>query len=143
MTTIDLSQEVADKLAIMQLVHRFENAFDAGDIDAHMATWAEEMAFESPFGTYSDRNAYKEWVIGFMGQTKAMGGTRHLITNTIIDIQGEEASMFCYLIILNRQKRSIIASSTCQDSFRKIDGEWKFTGRVLHVDQDLSLLANG
>lgn len=143
MTTIDLTQEVADKLAIGQLVHRFENAFDAGDIDAHMTTWAEEIIFESPFGIYNDRSTYKEWVAGFMQQMQAMGGTRHIITNAVIEILGDEATMFCYLIILNQQKRSIIASSTFQDSLRKIDNEWKFTRRVLHVDQDLSLLANG
>lgn len=143
MTTLDLLDEVAGKLAIQQQVNRFENAFDAGDIEAHMATWAEEVSFESPFGNYQDRHAYRDWVLEFMQQTKAMGGTRHLINNADIQIEGDTATMYCYLTILNQQKRSIIASSTCQDFFRKIDGQWKFTRRVLHVDQDLAVLANG
>ncbi len=142
-TPFVLQDAMADKLAIAQLVYRFENAFDAGDLEGHMATWAEEMRFESPFGNYQDRQAYREWVRQFMEQTKAMGGTRHLINNAEIEVDGDQATMFCYLTILNQQKRSIIATTTCQDSLRRLNGQWKFTRRVLHVDQDLSVLANG
>lgn len=143
MLTTDLQEAVADKLAIQQLVHRFENAFDAGDLDAHMATWAEEMRFESPFGNHDNRTAYRAWVASFVEQTRAMGGTRHLINNCDIEVRGDEATMFCYLTILNRQQRSIIATTTCEDTLRRIDGQWKFTGRVLRVDQDLSVLMGG
>lgn len=143
MNTLVLSDTVADQLAIQQLVHRFENTFDAGDLDSHMTTWADDMSFESSFGNHSDRDSYRAWVASFIEQTKAMGGTRHLINNCEIEVRGDEATMFCYLTILNRQKRSIIATTTCQDSLRRIDGQWKFTRRVLQVDQDLSVLAEG
>jgi ketosteroid isomerase-like protein len=107
-TPFVLQDAMADQLAIAQLVYRFENAFDAGDLEGHMATWAEEMSFESPFGSYQDRQAYREWVRQFIEQTKAMGGTRHLINNAEIEVDGDMATMFCYLTILNQQKRSIM-----------------------------------
>jgi hypothetical protein len=41
-----------DHLAIQILVNRFENAFDQGDLDAHMATWGEEIAFRGTCGGF-------------------------------------------------------------------------------------------
>ena len=69
-----------EHLAIQTLVNRFENAFDQGDLDAHMATWGEEITFRSPFGDFDDHSSYREWASAFTAQTREQGGTRHLIS---------------------------------------------------------------
>jgi hypothetical protein len=147
-TTIDsvgtTRTNAADHAAIIELSNFFENAFDQGDADAHMATWAKEISFESPFGNYADRDAYREWLVGFMEQTQAMGGTRHLITNNVIDIEGDRAVQTSYLVILgqtmNGGSPGLMATVRFEDELVRTSEGWRFTKRVLHLDQDPSTL---
>ena len=131
-----------DHLAIIELANVFENAFDEGDLDAHMATWADEMRFESPFGDYDDREGYREWVTGFSQQMQGMGGTRHLITNTVIDVRGDRATQTCYLVIIGQRMNAggpaLMATVRFEDELVRTDAGWRFAERVLHLDQDPS-----
>ena len=132
----------ADHVAIMELANVFENAFDEGDLDAHMATWADEMRFESPFGDYDDREGYREWVTGFSQQMQGMGGTRHLITNNVIDVRGDRATQTCYLVIIGQRMNDgapgLMATVRFEDELVRTDAGWRFAKRVLHLDQDPS-----
>lgn len=125
----------SDELEIIELANRFENTFDRGDIDAHMATWADGASFVSPFGNYELPGPYRQWVQGFYNETSAFG-TRHLITNNEVQVSGDRATMTCYLTILNQTDRSILATTVFNDSLARIDGQWKFTYRELTVDQE-------
>ena len=134
------AETAADHIAIMELTNLFENTFDEGDVDAHMATWADELSFESPFGNYDTREDYRAWVQGFYEQMSGMGGTRHLITNTVIDVDGDAASQTAYLVILGRTMNdggpALMASVRFEDTLARTAEGWRFTGRVLHLDQD-------
>ncbi|MGL5819038.1 MAG: nuclear transport factor 2 family protein [Phycicoccus sp.] len=128
-----------DRAAIMRLIHRFENAFDLGDFDAHLATWADDMSFGSPFGDFETKADYEQWLRGFYTWAQEnYGGTRHLITNFDIAVDGDDAVSICYLTVLARQGPVIAATSVCRDTLRKTDGAWLLIRRDLTVDQDLS-----
>ena len=137
-------------LAIVQLAHHFENTFDAGDLNAHLATWGEALAFASPFGDYDDHAGYREWVTGFSQQMQQAGGTRHLITNWVIDEDGvDAATMTCYLTILAQTadagKPAVMATVRFEDRVerdpaREGFGGWRFASRRLHLDQDVATL---
>lgn len=139
-----MTDMTAEKLAIMELAARFEIAFDQGNINDHMATWGDEMSFESPFGTYSDKPSYREWVEGFSKQMmEQYGGTRHIVTNHVISVDGDSAAMTAYLIIFGRNSggkdaaQAVIAGTAActDDKLRKINSEWKFVHRTLVFDQ--------
>ena len=136
------TENAADHVAIVELANLFENAFDEGDIDTHMNTWADEIRFESPFGSYDDRDGYREWVSGFYEQMNGMGGTRHLITNNVIDVDGDRASQTCYLVILGRTMNdggpALMATVRFEDELVRTADGWRFSSRVLHLDQDPS-----
>jgi hypothetical protein len=85
----------------MELAARFETTFDAGDVGGHLATWVDDLSFESPFGSYQGKDAYRAWVEAFNRVAMAGGGTRHLVTNFEIDLAGDTATMTCYLTILS------------------------------------------
>ena len=140
------AQTATDKLEIQELAARFEHAFDEGDFDAHMALWKSEMSFESPFGNYDTAEAYRGWVEGFYEQAQGnYGGTRHLVTNFDIRVDGDSASMTCYLTILARDGaqladapgRAVIAGTAAftDDQLERVNGEWKFVHRTLVFDQ--------
>ena len=130
----------ADHMAILELTNYFENAFDAGDIDGHMATWAEKISFASPFGDYDTRAGYREWVAGFSEQMQGMGGTRHLITNSVIAVDGDTARQTAYLVILGQTMNdgapALMATVRFEDELARTEAGWRFTSRVLHLDQD-------
>ena len=139
-TATDPGEVALDKLAIMELAARFETTFDAGDGGGHLATWVDDLSFESPFGSYQGKDAYRAWVEAFNRVAMAGGGTRHLVTNFEIDLAGDTATMTCYLTILSATTPPIIGATAVftDDRLRKVDGEWKFAHRTLEVDQDLS-----
>jgi ketosteroid isomerase-like protein len=134
----------ADEVAIQELASRFENTFDEGRIDAHLATWVDDLTFISPFGTYRGKAAYEGWVRGFYDVAQASGGTRHLVTNFEIDVRGDTATMKAYLMIVIREPAVIdgvrfhpIAYSTAftDDRLVRVNGQWKFVSRTLQVDE--------
>lgn len=139
------SSDAAAKLAIIELAARFENAFDDHDLDAHVATWTSPMSFRSPFGDHDDLDGYREWAQGFMSQTSDMfGGTRHLLTNHEVEVDGDEARMTCYLTIFGRdgaqmgaEGQAVVAATAAftDDRLRRTENGWRFTHRTLEVDQ--------
>ena len=139
-----MTDTTSDKLDIMELAARFEVAFDNGDMDTHMATWADEVTFASPFGSYDTREDYRGWVEGFYSQTKKQyGGTRHIVTNHVIDVDGDRATMTAYLMIFGRniggddspQPGIAGTAAFTDDKLVRINGEWKFVHRTLVFDQ--------
>jgi|GEM_PF-705059 len=137
-TSTNSSGPSPDKLAIMELAARFEKAFDNGDIDAHMSTWANTMQFESPFGNFDNREAYRAWVTQFAEIAAQSGGTRHVMLNHEIKVTGNTAEMHAYLFIYSRRPTPTLNFTTVvTDRFRKINGQWKFTYRKLEIDQEL------
>ena len=131
-----------DQLDIKELAARFEKAFDDGDMDAHMATWAQEMSFTSPFGSYDTREDYRGWVEGFYNQmSEQYGGTRHVMANHEITVDGDTATMTAYLIIFGRNggdtPQPVVAGTAAftDDRLERIDDQWRFTHRTLVFDQ--------
>ena len=143
-----VAQAVADKMEIQELATRYENTFDAGDFDAHMEVWAGEFTFESSFGNHDTPGAYREWLEGFYEQTQRdYGGTRHLVTNFDIRLDGDSASMTCYLTIFAQDGktladapgRAVVAGTVVfpEDRLERVNGEWKFVHRTLLLDQSV------
>lgn len=126
--------DVSDRIAIIELASAYENAFDEGDLDKHMATWTDGVSFDSPFGSFSDEAGYLAWLTGFKAQTVANGGTRHLMTNHEIGIEGDTATMTSYLTILNKADRTIISTGVFTDRLRRTEDGWRFVHRTISVD---------
>lgn len=134
------SRTAPDHIAIEELSFLFDNALDEGDIDTHMDTWADEMRFESPFGSYTSKADYREWVEEFHRSAQGYGGTRHMVINNVIAVNGDRATQTCYQVILGRTSGdgapSLLASARMEDELVRTPDGWRFSGRTLHLDQD-------
>lgn len=131
---------LADHIAIKELSSYFDNTIDEGDIDRHMTLWHDDMQFISPFGDFDNKDDYRAWVTEFHNSTQAYGGTRHLVVNNVISIEGDRATQTCYQIILSQTSNdgapAVLASTRMEDELIKTENGWRFTKRVLNLDQD-------
>ncbi|WP_350284757.1 nuclear transport factor 2 family protein [uncultured Croceitalea sp.] len=126
---------------ILNLESRAEMTFDNGLFDEHQSLWAEnECQFESPFGSFNEAEGYIKWLEEFYQMTQNLGGTRHLVLNPIVEVNGDTASFTGYLYIINKSDGSFMGTSVMKDKFKIIDSEWKFVYRSVAPDQDLSQL---
>lgn len=126
---------------IINLESRAEMTFDNGEFEKHLSLWVEnECQFESPFGSFDNAQDYIQWLKGFYDMTQKMGGTRHLVLNPIVEINGNEADFTGYLYIINKSNGSFMGTSVMKDRFKKINDEWKFIFRSVAPDQDMSSL---
>jgi hypothetical protein len=127
--------DVADHEQIRTLLARYNVASDAGDAAAWVACFTPDGAFES-IGVESepvriegpDLHAFAE-----RQHAINQGRGRHWTNNEIIEVDGDRATMTCYLLAVTTGRR-IAATGVYRDELRKVDGRWLFTLR--HVDVD-------
>ncbi len=128
--------------AILNLESLAEMYFDEGKFDEHLELWVkDELAFESPFGSFQEADAYIAWLKEFYEMTQKMGGTRHLVMNPVVEIQDNTAEFTGYLYIINKSHGGFMGTSVMKDRFKKAEQGWKFTFRSVAPDQDMSKLA--
>jgi len=124
-----------DHEQIRALVARYNFAFDFGDADAWAACFSDDGAFES-VGVESepvhvDRADLPAFAERQFGINQLRG--RHWTNNELIEIDGDTATMQCYLVAITTDRR-IAATGVYRDRLRKVDGHWLFSLR--HVDVD-------
>jgi len=136
-----------DWLAIHTLLMLFAERIDAADFAGTAALFAH--------GSYSMRRG--DATITFTGAAEAEAGfaraarrypdgtlrTKHVITNVIIELDGDTATSRCYCTVFQATDDfplQPIAAGSYHDRFAKVDGRWRFTERmfVSHLRGDIS-----
>jgi uncharacterized protein (TIGR02246 family) len=124
-----------DVEAIRQLVARYCHYIDQVRIDEWLDCFTEDGAFDF-FGSRTEgRDALRELGSG-MEATQASAPMRHVVTNVIVDVDGDTATSSSYLQILMAQRPpALMTSGRYEDRLRRIDGRWRFEERVLLPDE--------
>jgi 3-phenylpropionate/cinnamic acid dioxygenase small subunit len=126
---------------ISNLIHRYSEAVDAGrfevldELFAHAIVRIVLGENEPGPGTTGNRTSamYRESIILYEDGTPR---TRHLVTNTVIDVDEEagRATARSYNTTLQQppgQPVTIIATAQYHDAFERVDGTWRFTERLI------------
>ena len=137
-------EEVADRLAIRELVEAYAHCADRRDAKGQMSLFTAETHFvvymnardpkpsqelhsrEELAEVFADLNQYAA-TMHFLGQTTILTLTRDRGT-------GETYCMPHHLTIDAKTRRLMIAALRYMDTFVKADGEWLFAERKLYVD---------
>jgi ketosteroid isomerase-like protein len=121
-----------DRLAILDLIARYNHAYDQGDGEAYADTWTEDGVFEGA------RTARGRAELQAMPQSSAERGwsVRHWTANPVIDGDGDEATMRLYLTVLriDADGHRIDQTGIYTDRLRRVQGSWKFVHRHLTPD---------
>ena len=138
-----------DRAASVDLQGRYVMAMDYFDADGYAAVFAEDGVLDWARGLVEGRDAIREFMASgtydlTRGAPEAQtpdgenwpSTVRHLITNQVIDVDGDTARALTYWIQFNnnadRRQVEWMLFGSWYDEFVKIDGEWFFSLHRIH-----------
>lgn len=123
-----------DKLAIQELSNTHMKHLDAHDVDAWVGCWLPDGQFVATYGTFTGHDAITEFIRGHIAAGKE-DGARHVMTNYVIDGDGDRATAYCLVVKLQVEKAPhIIATGVYNDVVVRTPAGWAFESRRLDVD---------
>ncbi|NIH86588.1 nuclear transport factor 2 family protein [Amycolatopsis granulosa] len=129
-----MSLSVADKLAIVELSNTHMRALDDHDVDAWVGAWLPDGEFVATYGTFTGHAAIRGFIDAHIAAGKE-DGARHLMTNYVVDGDGDTATITCAVTKLQVEKPPyIIASGIYRDVVERTPEGWRFRTRRLDID---------
>lgn len=126
----------ADGLALSNLLYRYAELVDTGDFAGVGALF--ERARVHMAGPGSDAvsgNTVAEVMRRFVHVYDGVPLTRHIVTNSIVEFDGDTASARSYYMVLQILAAPVvIVTGRYHDRFARDANGWYFTERVIHVD---------
>ncbi len=133
------SNDLADKLAITELLYRYAELIDAGDFDG-----VGELLGRARFGGPNSGSVEGRQMIAntFARTTRRFPEhgntprTRHLVLNPIVELDGDTAharSTFCVVQQTDTVPLQPIVVGRYADTFVRDEAGWYFTERVVDV----------
>ena len=126
-----------ERLAIEDVFARYAHTADGYDVKGFVACFTEDGVFE--FESEGNR-------LQFIGQQalhdfirahiRLLPNTRHVMTNHLVDIEGDHAEHRCTLTgMLSRpDKVYTFISGWYESTLEKVAGQWKIKHRIAHAD---------
>lgn len=131
-----------DHESIRNLCHTYAFLLDDGDFagvaellaDATLRPSGKGMADEGLRGREAIQRFYTDQVVTYRDQKPL---TRHVISNHVIEIDGDAARSLSYFTVLQAPPRlpyQIVVGGRYHDSFARDGGKWHFTEKVIEVN---------
>ena len=117
---------VDDTHAIRRLKHEYCFAIDAGNYEEWAALFTENGRFIRDDGsTYEGADELYEFANELFDA--AFDRVAHLVTNPVIDVDGDEATGQWYLFLLFQDSDDNVGwrQAKYNDQYRKVDGAWR------------------
>jgi hypothetical protein len=116
---------------IRQLLARIFHAGDEFDLETWLDCYTDDAIFRS---MRIDMDGRDELRAGFH-TLRGTSATRHWIGTIAVDLDGDEASSVAYLLVVSATfPPTPLCSGIYHDRFRRVDGRWLFSERLLTID---------
>jgi hypothetical protein len=127
-------QQLADRLAIQDVLHLHSRGLDRLDTEAiQCAYWPEA---EVDYGSYKgSAQVFAELVVGALGQAYEL--TRHCLSNTLVTFSGNRAwseSSVSAAHLLPGAQEELLFYGRYLDKLEKRHGQWKILYRQVVMD---------
>lgn len=143
-TAIDASElrALVDERAIIKLMHQYAHAMDYGD----EATWVEVFTPDAVFDVIESvggRRIHREEGHGDLARyvaayPKPPAYRKHIIVDPVVDVDGDEAHVESYWILLHREQADgmpvLAAFGKSSDKVVRLDGRWRIAERYAEVE---------
>jgi hypothetical protein len=125
----------ADRAEIIELSAHFDNSLDSEDAAKFVATFVPDGELVGFWGTSKGPEGLRQ-AHAFMLATFAKD-KRHVVTNHEITINGDRATMFCYLTVFDRKALAVTGTATFTDELVRTPNGWRFARRTLRADPNV------
>jgi uncharacterized protein (TIGR02246 family) len=127
-------QRIEDRMAIEQLLMEYGRAVDNRDFAAFAALFAEDGEWAGAQGSYRGPKEIQKSMEKMFTDAAAdipKGKNFHLLTNVIIDLQGDHATASSKFIFykMNGAKPEAEVAGRYEDRLVRVGGAWKFQQR--------------
>lgn len=128
-------QRLDDRMAIEQLLMEYGRAVDNRDFVAFAALFTSDGEWKGAQGSYRGPKQIRESMEKIFAAAAAdipKGSNFHLLTNVIIDLQGDHATASSKFVFYktNGAKPEAAVAGRYQDRLVRVGGEWKFQQRL-------------
>jgi hypothetical protein len=137
-------EEVADRLAIRELVEAYAHCADRRDAKGQMALFTTDTHFVVYMNAKDPKPSQelhsREALAPVFADLNQYVATMHFVgQSTVFTLNGERATgeAYCiahHLTVDGEKRRMMVAYLRYRDTFAKIDGAWLFAERLLYVD---------
>jgi 3-phenylpropionate/cinnamic acid dioxygenase small subunit len=133
---MQLTGTAEDREQIRQLYARYAFTIDLGPYEDWVACFTSDGVFDSPrLGRHEGHDALRKFTVIYKNSA-GDAKVRHMMTNVIYRIEGDRAKGGCYLTYYHCKsgKASLEAIGRYEDELRKVNDEWLFQYRRVHID---------
>lgn len=126
--------EIADKLAIQELVARYNMAWDAQEPDRVTACFTDDGVFvDAAGGEHAGRSAIDAFV---RKSEELFGQMRHITSTHLVTFDGDDAATHrCYVVFVSHPGgERVLDTGGYEDHVVRTDGGWRFERRVVSFD---------
>jgi ketosteroid isomerase-like protein len=126
-----------DKLAIAELIARYNHSIDGGDYETWVACWSEDAVLDGVGQYRVGLDAIRAFAVAYeQNHRSKSAGLRHFTFNIISDIKGDEATSRSYLQLTRTGAKGvqIIFTGCYEDVLIKRAGQWRFRSRKFMQD---------
>lgn len=130
--------ELAAKQAITEVIHRYCRAMDRMDIELARSCWHPGGTDDHSPLFAGTAEGFIEWVWRLHAEMEL---TRHVVSNTLIELDGDRAGAESYWTVTLRLRKDgelydVIGGGRYVDNFERIDGRWAIRHRQSLHDWD-------
>lgn len=114
-----------DREAIRRLKHEYCYLIDDGDYEEWVDLFTDDGQFSLGETTFAGHDELYEFATERFDSVYET--TAHVVSNPLIDVEGDEATGRWYLMLAYRTPDGEVGwkQTTYEDEYRKVDGEWK------------------
>ncbi len=129
-----------DERQILNLLSRYMELVDAAEKEQVAELFRHATVRARAGGQENVMVGYDEFLVSKAGERVYEDGTlktKHLLTNTILDIDGELAYARSYYTVLQATDELPLQPIICgryHDTFEKVEGAWRFKERIFFAD---------
>lgn len=139
MSEADTLRQVADRQAITDLLYRYCRAVDRIDIPLGHSIWHDDAVAD--YGADYYQGPGKGVIDTICGHHAGLSSHSHMVTNVIIDLDGDRAGSEAYVYGTMRMERDgqpmqLGVWGRYLDSWERRDGRWGIVKRKVVFDHD-------
>jgi 3-phenylpropionate/cinnamic acid dioxygenase small subunit len=125
----------SSEVAIANLVYRYAEYIDAGDLEGAAALFAHARVYMGPeLGELEAAQVLELWRGSIIIYEDGTPRSKHIITNPIIEVDEEAGTGNCrtYYTVMQQAAGGPLEAVICgryHDRFERVDGAWRFSYR--------------